>query len=637
MMQTIREHAQGIIAWTIVGLIIISFALFGLESYLSGTSRVDVATVDGVEISERSFIEEYQRQQERLQTMLGANYRPELIDEAAMKRRVLDGMIDRTLLSIVLEDEGFRAAPQQVAAVVRSMEVFRGEDGQFSRERYEQMLGYRGYNPETFEKDVGRDVTAGQLVDGIALSGFVTPAELNRRRELLQQERDVGIVRVPVASYLKDVQVSDQEIKDYFDQNQAQFTTPERVSVRYIELDINEVAGQIEISDDEIAHYYETNIAKFTEGREERRVRHILITIDEQTDAEQAKQQATQLLERVRAGESFSELAKAYSKDPGSAANGGDLDYFTRGVMDKAFEDAAFSLAAGEVSEPVRTHFGYHLLKVEDIRPAKIKPLDEVREQVKHDAQLQKAELRFYEQANRMTTLAYENSGSLDVVAQDLGLEIKESELFTRAGGVGVASSADVRGAAFSDDVLTHGLNSDPIELETNHYVVVRLNEHRPAEPQQLDQVQDRIRHELSQTKARELARQAADELVARVREGGDPEALARDNDRLNWQRPGFVGRTPTPEAGLSAPVLRTAFRLPRPQGTQPSVDVQMQPNGDAAVVVVYAVRSPESGSESATTPEAARSVGQSEYAAFVAETRRNADVNIYLSTQDTP
>jgi peptidyl-prolyl cis-trans isomerase D len=343
------------------------------------------------------------------------------------------------------------------------------------------------------------------------------------------------------------------------------------------------------------------------------------------------------LLERVRAGESFNELAKEYSQDPGSAAKGGDLDYFTRGVMDKDFEEAAFSLDVGEVSEPVRSLFGYHLLKVEDIRPAKIKPLDEVRDQVKRDTQLQKAELLFYEQANRMANLAYEHSGSLDVVAQDLDLEIKESEFFTRNGGAGVANNADVRSTAFSEDVLIQGLNSDPIELETNHYVVIRLNERLPAQPQALDEVKERIQRELTNTKARELARQAADEIAAQVRDGADPEALAQNSDRLTWKRPGFVGRMPTPEAGLTAPVLKAAFNMNKPEGASPSVDVLAQPNGDAAVVALYGVRAPEATGEQAANPESARSVGQSEYAAFMAETRRNADIEIYLNTQDSP
>ena len=635
MLQLIRDRAQGIIVWTIVGLIIITFALFGLSSYLSGVSKVNVATVNGVEISETELVRAYQNYQQRLQQMLGKNYNPDMFNEAVLKREVLQSLISRELVNQYLFDTGFGASPQQVLDFLHAIPAFQ-EEGKFSAQRYEQVLAVQGMSKALFEQDVARDLMAEQLRNSILQSDFVTASEHNSYSMLQNQERDIGYVQFSRQSYLQEIKLDDAEIEAYYNERRSEFMTAEQVSINYVELDLNKAANQFDVSDDEIKSYYQQNLANYVKQPEQRKASHILFKVDDSADETKAKQQAIEVLAQIKNGASFAEMAKQYSQDIGSAKQGGDLGYFGKGVMDAAFEATTFKLSKGEVSEPVRSSFGYHLIKVEDIRAETVTPLKEVSATIKKDLQLQQAEKTFYEDTTRLENLSYENPDSLELVASELGLKEISSGLFGRRGGAGLLSNPKVLSAVFSDEVLNQGRNSELIELSDTHVLVLRVNEHKPATQQPLAQVQARITTLLKQVNAAKLASEQAAQAREKLLAGEDAKKLAKSY-KIKWQAPGFIKRTPGKDDKLSPQIRQEVFKLAKPNEARPVVSVVGLNNGDTAVVALYAVREgsveTEPAKQKADNVRLAAMQGNVSYAAMMESLQTQADITVVQKT----
>ncbi len=637
MMQTIRDRAQGIVIWIIVGLIIITFATFGLESYLSGTGKVNVASVNGTDISESDFLHAYQQEQSRMQAMLGKNYRPDLINPAALKRQVLEQMIQRTLLLQMVKDAGMRVAPQVVGEQIRAISAFQ-EKGQFSKPRYEQVLRAQGLNEQGFEHDMARDIMIQQLVNGVSQSAFATQPELATYERLLRQQRDVGVLNIPDQGFLASARISDAEIKAYYDKHAKEFMTPEQVSVRYIKLSQAQIAKGIAVSDAELEQYYKDHSQQFIKHPEERRVRHILIRVDKQTDDANALQEIEKLRKEIEAGASFAAVAEKSSQDTFSAKKGGDLGYVTPGMMDGALDKVIFSLKPGELSKPVRSRFGYHLIEVEAIKPAEVESFAAAKDKIRHDVQMQKASLQFYEEADQLTNLSYEHPDSLDFVAKQLGLKVEQTPLFSRQGTKdGIAANPKVVTAAFSDEVLNQGLNSDPVEVGPSEYVVVRLANHKAAEEKPLAEVQAEIEKLLRQQWAAKAAREAADKALAALDKGAKPEQVAADYQGASWSRIGFIGRNPALGDKTAKPVDDTlraaAFRLPKPSSAErPSRKMIGLPGGGAAVLVVYGVKEGPAGDAAQTRQLQAalgEAFGKTEFDALLQDARARAKVTI--------
>ena len=621
MLQLIRDRAQGIIVWTIVGLIIITFALFGLSSYLSGASKAIVATVNGVEITETDFLREYQNMQQRLQQMLGKNYRPGMFDEKAMKQRVLEGLIQRELLNQELEEGGFYVAPQQIASTIQSMPVFQDDSGEFSTGRYRQILTSQRMRPETFEYQLARDIADEHLQNGLKRSAFVTEQEFAYIQQLQNQQRKIGYFTLPLKYYLKNIEISEEEIQAYYEQHGNEFKTPEKVSVDYVELKLEDMAKQIEISDKEIEEFYQRHKDNYKIGEDRRRVRHILITVDKDMDDATARAKIEDIAARLAAGEDFASLAKAESMDPGSAAQGGDLGMISRGMMDKTFEEAAFSLKKGEISKPVRSRFGYHLIRVDAIEKAKLRPLAEVKEQIRKEMQQEQAEKHFYEDIEKLNNLSYEIPDSLTPVAEELGLEIKQSPLFARTGTSGLFSNQNLVAAAFSDEVLKQNRNSELVELSETDVVVMRLRKHQPASQLDLKDVRELIVTQLKDEKARKQANEDAAAAIKQMQAGKAPAEVARAYKR-KWQLVGFIGRKPEKDEKLDNVLRKTVFEMPRPQEGKPVFTPLTLANGDAAVAALYEVKPGEPGSDPASLKAEKKQLesryGELEYSAFM-------------------
>ena len=630
MLQSIRDHAQGVVVWTIVGLIIITFALFGLSGYLSGTAKSVVASVNGTEISERDLTREYQDAQQRLQRMLGANYRADLFNEKVMKQQVLEGLIQRELVNQELEAENYQVAPQQIIASLQKIPAFHNANGEFSAENYRKALAVQGIPSESFETQLARDIANEQLRNAIMRSTFVTDKEGQRYQRLQGQQRKAGYLRLPYQRYLEKINISDDDVNTYYEKNAAAFSTPQEVGVDYVELDLTEMARQIDFSETEIKDYYNQNQQSFVSKPEQRKVRHILIPVNATVDEQQAREKIDALAARIKNGEDFASIAKAESQDPGSASQGGDLGFIGLGVMDKAFEQATFQLDKDQLSQPIRTRFGYHLIEVTDIQAVQLKPFDEVKAQIRTELQTEQAEKRFYEEVDKLNNLSYEIPDSLEPVAAEMGLKIKHGPMFTASGGQDLFSNQKVISAAFSDEVLNQNRNSELIEISDTHVVVLRSREQKIASQLPLADVRESIVGRLKQQRAKEMATTDAAAALARLAESEDPKRVAGDYQQ-KWQDAGFIKRNPSEGDKLDNQIREAVFSLPHPQANEPELTSLTLAGGDAIVLALYAVQDgkPAAGQAElqAVKQQMENLSGQIDYNAFLAYLESKADI----------
>ncbi len=626
MLQFIRERAQSWIAWVIVTLLIIPFALWGINQYFDGGKEIAAARVNDAEISPQRLQQAYYQQQQRLREMLGANYRPEMFPEEQMRQQVLDGLIEQELLVQTASGSGMRIGDTLLAATIHGVPAFQ-QDGKFSQQVYEGALRSRGMVPAGFEADLRRDMLTQQLYAGIARSDFATPVERRAMQQLQGQQRDIGLLLLPLADFVAKAQVSDDEIKAYYEAQGALFMQPEQVSIAYIELSAEQIAKGIKVGDDELRARYEAQKANYSTS-EERHARHILIRVEPGAGAAvdaAARTEAEQLLKQIRGGSVFADVARKSSQDPGSAAEGGDLGFFGRGVMDKAFEDAAFALKVGEVSEPVRSAFGYHLIRLEAVRGGSTKSFAEVREQILAEIRSERAEQQFYDQAERLAALTYEHPDTLEEASRELGLPIVQSEPITRRGGSGLLANPKLVSAAFSEDVLARNNNSEAIDVGRNQLVVLRVTQHQPEMRRPLEAVRADIVSRIRRDKAAAAAREAATALQQQLQQGGDP-ALVAKGARAKWQRADGVLRE---GAKLDAAILRSVFAMPRPQDGKTVWEQTVVANGDIAVVGLYAVRDGEvAEGEAGAAGDLERAAGDAAFAAALNGIRAGAKVS---------
>ncbi len=588
MLQAIRERAQGWLAWVIVGLISIPFALWGIQSYLGVGGEPVVATVNGVDITDRDLSRRAQQARIELRERLGAAYDPALFEEGRLRAEVLDDMIRQTLLLDASNRIGMRVSDEEVRIQILSEPAFQ-RDGRFDRESYERLLRLQGLSPAQFEEQLRQQLIGNQLLRAVVGSELITSRELDDYRRLAGQTRELSYAVMPAADFQSDAPIGEDEIQAFYAANAARFQSSEMVKLEYLVLDVGELAKGAEIGDDELLRVYEQDQSRFGQP-ELRSVRHLLATVPQDADeasAQAVEAQVQSIRERILAGEAFDEVARAESQDPGSASEGGSLGTIEQGIMDPVFDMVAFALPEGELSQPVRTRFGYHLIEVTEIIPPAVKSFEEVKEELRAEVSRQRGESLFYDLGERLANVAYETPDSLEPAAEELGLTLQQSDWIGRAGGEGVLGHPRVTGAAFSDEVLVGRNNSDLIEPERDvlRAVVLRVADHRVAAVRPLDEVRDEILEALRSERARESALQAAGTAVEQLRQG------------MHWSEamPSAVVETPGAVArdlqSVPAPVRQLAFTLPAPVEGTASVATTVLENGDVAVIQVTEIK----------------------------------------------
>ena len=586
MLQSIRSHAQGWIAWVIVGLIILTFALFGIDQYARGDKVVVVAEVNGENITGNAFLTLYNRQKTRLQEQFGDMYEQVVKDEE-LREQVLQSLVESEVMRQWANDNGMMISNQQLAAAIHSASVFQ-QDGQFSEKVYEDVLLRNGLNVARFEYEQRQFLLENQFRSLINSSRFATDYEVNQLAELQGQEREVSYLRIDQRPFLKTVQVSDEQVNAVYQANLTDYVEPEKVSVDYIDLSQAEIAKGIDVNDEIIAAYYEENKTMFTLP-EKRHAKHILISLEAQTPEAEAAAQTilAEVQAKIAAGESFEELAKIYSKDPGSAPSGGDLGSFEQGMMVPEFDEAVFSMEVGQVSQPVKTDFGYHLIKLEGIDAKQVEALDAVKAEVTQQYKMQEAERQYFELLEQLNTIAYEQSDSLEPAADAIGLKVQTSEMFSRDGGPGdILSNGKVQLAAFSGELLTEHLNSAAIELSANRSVVIRVNQHQTTRQKSLDEVTTGIKEQLVREAAIKEAATLGNVLMAKVQAGENPESLMKDG--VEWNTAGWIARN---AQTLLPQMVSEVFKVSKPVQGQESWGSFQLSTGDTVLLRVSDIR----------------------------------------------
>ncbi len=590
MLNFIRERITGWLAYAIVGLLIIPFALWGINEYVDNGGSLVVANVNGTEISQRDFQQVFYEQRARMKQMLGKQYDSRIFDPQ-IKKRVIREMVDQQLLLQNADDVGYRVSEATVAATIRGIDAFR-EDGVFSTDLYEQQLQIQDQSPTGFEQRVFRMLLTEQLPKGLAGTVLVTDADVDAAIRLQEQKRSVQYLVLPVKKY-QDKSVADEAaVKSYYENNSDLFMTAEKVRVEYVELSLASIVSNMAKNDppteDELLEYFEATAGQYSVP-EERQARHILIQVEEgsnETVVSAARDKAADLLSKIKAGASFEKLAKENSDDPGSSEMGGDLGYFGRGIMEPDFEEAAFALNEGDVSEPVLTSFGYHLIKVEAIRKPESKKFEEVRAALIPEFQKDSAERKYYDLAEKLTNMAYETPDSLSEVADQLELELKQSPLIGRNGGAGIFSNPRIVTAAYSDDVLVQGYNSEPLDVSENHVVVLRLFEHQEASVLSLETVQEQVKTHLVQSTAKDSVKTAGLDAVKQLQAKMADRSIAGKLG-VAWKDVVVIDRKTN---SINSIVVKQAFRMTKPAENAINYDGVELPNGDYAIIALSKV-----------------------------------------------
>ena len=580
--QTLRDKSEGIVAKILIGLIVLVFALFGfgqITTFLSPAPRV--ATVDGEKITQQEMDIAVERNRRLL---LAQNKSPSEINEDQLRKTVLQNLINRKLLGQAADKLGLYFGDKSLDEEIVKQQVFQ-VDGKFDAGRFQQVIGGAGYTPLSYRNEMSTDKRLEQLVKGIEGSAFLTSNEVARSGSLAQQTRDVAFLRISVDALKAGVDVTDDEVKDYYSNHPARFMTPETVKLAYIELSAKDLMDKVVVTDEDLKKYYEQTKSNYTE-EESRRVAHILIETNGKVSDAEAKAKIDDIHKQIENGASFAEMARRYSQDPGSAKKGGDLGFNSRGSFVKAFDDVAFSLKPNQISKPVKTEFGYHIIKLLDIEPQRVPGFAEVRDKVEENYRKEKAEEMFVKKSGKLSELAFE-SPDLKRPAEELGLEIKTTGYLSRDAKTGIAADDGVMKAAFGPDVLNDGNNSSAIEVSQDDHIVLRVADHKPQALKPLAEVGSTVRDLLKKEKAGKLAETQAKDIVDMLKKGSIARFVA-DKYGLAWKV--FAGAKRN-QTDMDRTINQEAFKLARPPKGGKSVGYAMLANGDAAVISVTNVK----------------------------------------------
>jgi peptidyl-prolyl cis-trans isomerase D len=586
MLQDLRDRLTGPIIWFIVGIIIIPFAFFGIETFRTGGGDPVLAKVGDDKIRESQFRAKYEQRMQEFQRLMGPNFRPELIDQDRFRQTVLEDMVLESVVRQHVRTEGYRASDAMVFEALQAAPTFQ-ENGKFSTEAYRARLAQGGDTPTRYEERLRDAIVMDQMRSGILGSAFAAPAVAELSYRLDQQQRWLAYAVFEAARYAPLVQVSDAQVQERYEQQAARFQAPERLRVAYVELALDQLPPAPVPEPEVLKVLYDAEKATRFTTVEERRTRHILVNFG--ADKDKSRERIEALADKLAKGSDFATLATAESDDPGSKAQGGDLGWVRRGQMLEKFEQALFALGEGEVSGPVETEFGWHLIKLEELRETQTRTFEDpdVQAELLAAYRQRDAEHRYQQLSEKIEQGAFESPASLEPVAQAAGLPLQTSDWFTRDEGPGVFAVAGAREAAFSDDVLQAGENSRPVTVGENHIVVLRKQEYEAPRQRPLEEVAAVIREELKVEGARARAAADAAEALAALGQGRALEQIVTQK-KAQLKAPGLVPRN---ASGIDPRILAELFRMPRPaEGTSGRASVQLA-NGDVAVLVSTAVQ----------------------------------------------
>ncbi|WP_243049087.1 SurA N-terminal domain-containing protein [Dyella sp. RRB7] len=586
MLQALRNKLHGWPSIVILGICVFAISFFGIESYFSSRTDTYVAMVGKHEISQRDFQDRMNQARRDAMQRLGDRFDPTLFEQPETKRQVLDQLINEQLLRQANEDLGMRVSDLALRDMIANVPAFQ-VNGQFDPATYRATLGAQGMTPAMFEASQRASQEPSLLPQAIIASTIVTDADMDRYLSLFYQRRDLRWFALPRPA-LADTEVTDAQLEAYYKDHQADFMNPEQVSLKYIEVNGADLKIDAQPSDEELKKRYEDEKQRFVQP-EQRLVSHILVNVPKNATPDQQKA-ALAKAEKIASeatADNFAKLAEQDSDDLGSKRSGGDLGWLEKGVTTPAFDSALFALQKGQISKPVLSDEGYHVLWLRDVRSGDAKPFAEVRDQIAKDYLSTERDRQYSELAGKLTDQTYQNPSSLEPAAQALSLPIQTTGLFSRKGGEGLAANPKLVAAAFSDDVLVQGNNSGLIDLGSDHAVVVRVDKHLPAAARPLAEVRDQVRQKILDERIAAESQKRADALLARLQKGEDVQTVAASVGATVQAAPEAVRTQQT----LPPEVLQQAFLLPRPADGKPQFARVDMHDGSYALVALDKVQ----------------------------------------------
>ncbi len=623
MLQSLRDNLKGTVAIIIVGLMIIPFALFGVDSlFLQDGSAGKAAEVNGEVISEMQLARAVQLQKQQIIQRFGDQAPAELLVDEELRGPVLTRLLRRELLRQAAANGGMAVSETSIDQLIVSTPQFQ-QDGKFSPELYTQLLRNMGYTPASYKKLLIEDILINQHASGVSNSAFATRQDLDRLTALTQQQRSFYYITLPFESVQAQVEVGDEELRAYYENNRATFMRPEQVAVEYIELSLDELAANSFVDPQAVRDQYQQEVRNF-KALTQRHVAHILIE-----DDDGAEDIVAEVKQKLAAGESFETLAKTYSQDLGSSELGGDLGMTDGSTFPESFEAAAAELEVGQVSGVVETDAGFHFIKLLGQSVTEAPEFEEAQSRIKEELAFAAAESTFIELLEALPDATY-NVASLKQAADQLGLEVKVSEYFDRSGGVGVLANNQVKAAIFSDDVLHQRLSSDVLELSNNHVVVVKLKDRKPEALRPFEEVEQEIVNLLTEEKVRTILAERAAQLLAELKGGAKIQELA-ETSQLEWQVKADTMRN---DPAVNRELLSHIFTLPKPQDKPVNTSLPLA-NGDyvvAQLTVVKPGKLPDMDAAQLASfrQRLAQDYGNSDLAVYQSALEARSDVELY-------
>ena len=610
--------------YVLVGIICVPFVFFGVSSYFGNHGPDYAAKVNGQKVSVNAFQNAAQQSQIQLQQSFGGRL-PQGVDIGSLvNNQAMDTVVRQEVLRQSTVGNGFAVGDEHLAQQILSIDSFT-VDGVFDKERYSNFLQSSHMTATDFEEQYRSDLLMQQFRDSVVSTGFALGDESRQLEALRNQMRQASFIKLETQTKADSLEITDDEVQTHYDENIAAFNNPEKVKLEYIELKVDDLLASVDATDEDIEAYFEQNKNQWV-VTEKRSASHILLAVDRDasdSDVEEKKAEADALVARISGGETIAALAPEFSDDPGSADNGGSLGEFDRGVMVPEFEEVAFAMEEGNVSDPVRSDFGFHIIQLDKIIPEQGQSFAEVKDEVEEQYRTQLAETKFFEASDTLSNASYENNDSLQPAADETGLELQTSDWIDRNSNEGIGAFPQVLGAALTDDVKNNGLNSDVLAVGENHAVVVRTIEYADAEPKALDEVREDIVKLVQTEKATEELTGLADTLVTELEGGADAAALAEEHEG-EYTETAAVGRNDTETDNR---LVRELFTMPKPEGESVSYRRATDSNGDIVVIAFSGIDATSDEGDAAAEVNGSSVPAVAEYDALVNAIEGDAEI----------
>ena len=610
MLSAIRNKSKGWVAYLVVGFITIPFALFGIQDYVSGSANNSIATVNGEDIDINVYYQELNTQQRNLQQQLGAAYSQEI--DTALKQTLLDSMINEKLIEDFAISLNIVTLDDEVRSVIEMNQAFI-VDGKFSEDRYSQLLRLNSYSPAGYEVAQSKALTRDQIKRNLSGSAFMSATQIKQLNNLASQEREVSYIALNTSDYKSQVSVSKSEISDYFNENRSSFIEGRKVKVDFVELSLGDMEEPAMPDEETLQSLYDDNTELYT-NPERRRTQHILV---------ESEDLAKDLLGQINEGANFDELANVNSVDTSTNEKGGDLGFNEKGLIGAEFDEAAFSMNIGDVSEVVSTDYGYfHIIKLTDIEVETVQSFDDVTDQLVALNKNNVSKKMLFDLLEEFTSLAYEES--LDMVADQFGLELQTSDYFAN-------TSKDYDdafvSAAFSEAVIDDGENSEVIELSAEKFVVLAVSSAQPEREKELDEVEDLVESILSNNAAKKMIDDLSQTITSALVTGDElmTNKLLSDN-QLEWNNVGWISRA----TELPFDVTSVAFSIPKPNDEERTYSSQSIDSLTSLVIDLSGVRFPEEDTDTGIAGLYLSQENSEIFVSLIKQLRETAEIRIF-------